>query len=213
MNALVYFSVGGLDGDGAILVSKVGRLANVAKETNFEDTGEQLDPFEKVGRVLHLCFGERSVDAKVAVVGDDGTGLSLAHAEDGLMSAHLFQVLENLGVSKGSDFDGDTLQPFGAELRAILAVVSDDDKLVGGFCEDLFAQMTCSAALDAVEGIVDLVSTVDGDVDAGEAVDIAKTETSIDDEFTRLETGGDEPALGVDIGTLLCDSLNYVWDR
>lgn len=212
-DALLDVAVGGLDGDGAVLVAKVGRLANVAEKSDFEDAGEELDSLEKVGRVLHLCFGERGVDAKVAIVGDDGTGLGLAHAEDGLDGTHLVEILQDLGVGKGSDLDGDTLQPLCAELGAVLAVVCDDDKLVCGLSEDLFAQMAGSTALDTVEGVVDFVSAVNGDVDGGEAVYVAKSEAGIDDELARLEAGGDEPALGIDGGTLLSDSFDHVGDR
>lgn len=210
MDAFLNLAVGSFNGDGAVFVTKVRRPTNVAEETDFEHTGEELDPLEEIGGVLHLRLWERSVDAEVSIVGDDRTSLGLAHSEDRLVGTHLFEILKDLCVGERSDFDRNALQPFCAEMRSVLAVVGDDDELVGSFCENLFPKMASATALDTVQSVVDLVSTVDGDIDAWEAVDIAETKTSVDDELSRLKAGGNEPSLCIDSRTLLCNSLDDI---
>lgn len=62
-------------------------------------------------RLLHVCFREWRVDDKVAVIGHDGTGLHLAHAQMRIYGAHFAQSIEDGGVSKGYDLDRHALLP------------------------------------------------------------------------------------------------------
>lgn len=55
--------------------------------------------------------------------------------------------------------------------------------------------MARSTALDGVEAVIDLVGAVQSDVDDWELVNVAKVETTLDDELFRLEACRNEPAL------------------
>lgn len=52
-----------------------------------------------------------------------------------------------------------------SEDLGVLAVVSNNDKLLGSLGNDLLLQVGSTATLDGVQGRVDLVGTIDSDID------------------------------------------------
>lgn len=171
------------DSDAAILVAKVSGLGHVAEQADLDDAGEELGGREESGGLAHLRLGEVAVDDEHAVVGDDGPGLGLAHAQDG-GAAHLLERGEDLDVREGNDLDRHALLPLcvswrggamqsrgrgeeglhekvethvGAENSRVLAEVRDHDPRLGHVGKHLLAELARATALDGVELGVDPV--------------------------------------------------------
>lgn len=121
----------------------------------------------------HVQDAERMQGGKgdLPVVGDDRTGLHLAHPERRLLAAHLLQVCvreehqllyicpsektartaagrtdKDLGPREWRDLDGDALLPVGTEDLDVLARVGYDDKMCRCLGEHLFAKLASSSA-------------------------------------------------------------------
>lgn len=93
--------------------------------------------------LLHHVLGERRIDDEVAVVADNRAGLHLAHSqrESGLAvwhdgrGAQLGEVVQDLGVRKGDDFDRDALLPLPS--APIERTVQPERTVVPRMCEFL----------------------------------------------------------------------------
>lgn len=148
--------------------------------------------------------------AYVRVVCDARTSLGSSSHPQYWLASQGNQPPHDASIGELSDLDGNALTPLLAEELRVLPVVCNDDERRCCLCEHLLAELAGASSLDAVERCVDLVCSVDGDVNAGKGIDVAELQASLDDELLALETSGYEPALGIDRGTLLNDAFNDV---
>jgi len=72
--------------------------------------------------------------------------------------------------------------------------------------------MASSSAFDGVQVLVNLIGTINGNVNDWLLVDVSESQVGSDDEFLRLESGWDEHPVLVDLGTLGNDPLDNIWD-
>jgi len=96
---------------------------------------------------------------------------------------------------------------------------SNADKLLSAGCDQLLLEQASTTTLDAVQVVVDLVSTVKGNIEHdifGQTVETHGHQASLLNDLSRLETGGDEEdvatILGRALGQTVLDSLNTVDD-
>src|ERR1700726_1474984 len=161
-----------------------GGTSHPEEEPVLHDAGDRVK-----GRAqTSVDDAEGRVEEQVAVVG--GEGSSGGHAKLGLAAEGLNRAAGCL-PEEGQDLDGDGPAPQSADQ---LALVGNQDEPTAGVGHDLLAQQRAAATLDAVDGRVDLVGTVDGQV-----------ERAID----RLRDR-DPAGLGLGAGFPRCDDRLYL---
>lgn len=99
----------GPNGNGSIFATKVSNLSHVTEQSNLNNTSDQLDIPQALDGIVDEA--ERSIDDKVAVVGDDGASLGDSHAELSVLGSLPLKLLENCSPCEWDDLDWDTLQP------------------------------------------------------------------------------------------------------
>mmetsp|Transcript_21149 Transcript_21149/g.60663 ORF Transcript_21149/g.60663 Transcript_21149/m.60663 type:complete len:275 (+) Transcript_21149:2000-2824(+) len=133
-----------------------------------------------VGHLHSILDGllEVQIDDVIAIVGDGDliavvdVGGGAAHSEDGLAALARGEGgdgAHGVLVAEGGDLHGDG--EAGAKAVGQLRLVNNNNELVGADLDHLLAEEGAAAALDKVEVGVDLVGTVDGDVELGMGVE------------------------------------------
>jgi hypothetical protein len=98
-------------------------------------------------------------------------------------------------------------------------VTSNADKLLCAGCNQLLLEQASTTTLDAVQVVVNLVSTIKSNIQhdvLGQTVETHGHQTCLLDDLSRLETSGDEEdvatILGRVLGQAVLDSLDTVDD-
>jgi hypothetical protein len=89
----------------------------------------------------------------------------------------------NEPVSKRENFNRDTFLPLLPERARVLSIISDNDELFRGVDDDLLLKKTSAAALDQRQLLVDLVRSVDRQIEFWSSLEIGKQKTMFDDEL------------------------------
>ena len=111
---------------------------------------------------------EGAVVDEVALVGDVGRAVRF-RAQFG-MAAEFVEEMPLAGPSEWDHLDGQVVKR--AQLRRHFGFIDDDDFALAGLRDDFLVEQGATAALDEIELRIDLVGSVDGEIDGGRAFGI-----------------------------------------
>ena len=125
-----------------------------------DHAGPGLEPGRQLLRLLDRP-GD-AVEDEVPLIGADGSG-AWSHTKRDLCLGH--EAPEILGlVARSEGHDLDRQRTPGAQHRRELAVVGHDHDPAAGLGDDLLPQEGTAPTLDQIQGGIDLVGAIDGDV-------------------------------------------------
>jgi hypothetical protein len=155
----------------------------VDEEAVFDDAGN-------VAEFARECWwigdaAEIAVEDVMPLVGDEGLSVFLA---DGYRGTELLDLAADERKREGYDFDGNGETP---EHRDLLAGVGDDDEHARGGGDNFFIEESATAAFDEIELRVELIGTVDGDVDLLDFVEVRERNAELGGRVACASRCGD----------------------